>query len=373
MFSNNVLGTSSFPFEIIHLKNKKYSIGSFRNIWDTKRKKREMGDVEIDDSSVQRANKIRFFLPRKTYKLFRPYIERDKSELLAKVGCNNFSQYLIKLKKNQEEIECTKDLYREARLLNDGRIVRDVNEWRTEGEKEYKKLYSIYQKLLEMETLEKDIFDKYFYLPCFMDNRGRQYYLTALSPTYYTIYRYMYEFADKREARGLEETRYYSTIMKYRYMIEPSDLGTKESYYLLILYYEIGKFFTKTESGNYMIKTETIIRNGMDVYKLKPFDRGIKERLYIIKLYNIIDNLLSNGQIDENTIIWKDATASGLQNYGIILDYNIEKIKLLNLDGEDWCDTYQFIIDKFAKDPGGIYAKRKYLKATIMTIPYNAT
>jgi hypothetical protein len=34
-------------------------------------------------------------------------------------------------------------------------------------------------------------------------------------------------------------------------------------------------------------------------------------------------------------IIFKDATASGLQNYGILMGYNEEKLKYLNLDGDE--------------------------------------
>jgi hypothetical protein len=39
--------------------------------------------------------------------------------------------------------------------------------------------------------------------------------------------------------------------------------------------------------------------------------------------------------IDINSIIFKDATSSGLQNYGIILGYQEEKLKYINLNGED--------------------------------------
>jgi hypothetical protein len=33
--------------------------------------------------------------------------------------------------------------------------------------------------------------------------------------------------------------------------------------------------------------------------------------------------------------LFKDATSSGLQNYGIILGYKEESLKLINIDGED--------------------------------------
>jgi hypothetical protein len=38
---------------------------------------------------------------------------------------------------------------------------------------------------------------------------------------------------------------------------------------------------------------------------------------------------------DTNILIFKDATASGLQNYGVLMGYKEEKLKYLNIDGDD--------------------------------------
>ena len=53
------------------------------------------------------------------------------------------------------------------------------------------------------------------------------------------------------------------------------------------------------------------------------------------------------------------------------MGYKEEKLKYLNIDGDDWCDTYQYLVDKFVKRESR-FLKRKYWKSTIMTIPYNA-
>jgi hypothetical protein len=57
--------------------------------------------------------------------------------------------------------------------------------------------------------------------------------------------------------------------------------------------------------------------------------------MYLNKIYYVLDDLLKHKIIDYNTLIFKDATASGLQNYGIVLGYDTEKLKYLNLNGDD--------------------------------------
>ena len=69
---------------------------------------------------------------------------------------------------------------------------------------------------------------------------------------------------------------------------------------------------------------------------------------------------MNKGEVDVNTILFKDATASGLQNFGLIYGYKREKMKFLNLEGEDWCDTYQYIIEKFLENEKEEIKKRKY-------------
>jgi hypothetical protein len=69
--------------------------------------------------------------------------------------------------------------------------------------------------MLLFKILKKNIFDKNFYLPCYADNRGRQYYGTLLSPTFYKIIRHLYEL-EKKTIKNLETSIYYNKIMKYK-------------------------------------------------------------------------------------------------------------------------------------------------------------
>jgi len=124
---------------------------------------------------------------------------------------------------------------------------------------------------------------------------------------------------------------------------------------------------------NCFVTTKEIIDLGILNYKIKNIKIDFEDILYLNKIYHILDNLIKNKEIDINTLIFKDATASGLQNYGILLGYKKEKLKYLNINGEDWCDTYKYIIDLFLNDNTEKFKKRKYWKNTIMTIPYNST
>jgi hypothetical protein len=53
------------------------------------------------------------------------------------------------------------------------------------------------------------------------------------------------------------------------------------------------------------------------------------------------------------------------------MGYREDKLKYLNIDGDEWCDTYQYLVDKFVNKENK-FIKRKYWKSTIMTVPYNA-
>ena len=126
------------------------------------------------------------------------------------------------------------------------------------------------------------------------------------------------------------------------------------------------------ENEEEIISTEKIILKGIEKYKTKSASKKFEENMYLNKIYEKLRNIIENEKLDINTIIFKDATASGLQNYGVLLGYQESKLKYLNIDNEDWCDTYQYVINKFLINSESKFKKRKYWKNTIMTIPYNA-
>jgi hypothetical protein len=61
-----------------------------------------------------------------------------------------------------------------------------------------------------------------------MYNRCRQYYGTFLSPTYFKLFKYLYNFSDKRLFLNLEKSCYYNEIIKYNYLIKNFNLNKKK-------------------------------------------------------------------------------------------------------------------------------------------------
>ena len=344
------VGLSRFPF-IIGL-DKKYSIGSFRNIWKLKRKKKEMEDYPICLRSVIKANYIKFELDKNLYEINREVLNNEIKNILDYTKCVNMEDYFNKLKKISEN---------KSYVKVSGELKMYVDE-------ESKRIIKVFQKIISLNILSRNVFNKSYYLPCFIDNRGRQYYGTLLSPTFYKVFRNMYSFVDKKKFSDLENSRFYKNMIKHKNLIKDFGFNDKESYIALVLLIEIGKNFIKVSNGCF-VETEDIIKTGISNF----YDTGeldLSDAMYVNKMKNELRKLLKKEEVDINTIIFKDATASGLQNYGILLGYKEEMLRYLNMDGDNWCDTYQYIVDRFIDDEN--FKKRKYWKSTIMTIPYNA-
>jgi hypothetical protein len=143
----------------------------------------------------------------------------------------------------------------------------------------------------------------------------------------------MYEFESKKNVYELKDSEFYKRIIKYSYLLKKFNIDDEKKYFMIVLLIEIGKFFTKN-TKELFVKTEDIIMNGIENYKIKNREINKEDLLYLNKIYLILDNLINNNEI-KDTIIFKDATASGLQNYGIMLGYKEETLKYINIDGED--------------------------------------
>jgi hypothetical protein len=364
------LGYSEKPFIIQEIHKTKYTIGSFRNIWKVKRKKREMEDFATTYKSTIKANQLALILSSELFKLNKENIENEEKKILKSVGCNNITEYLNELKK------IIKDNAYSHKLLLGTEKIEDIkfNEifiLRKSIKIEYIKIMSKFQKIISILVLNQDLFDKIIYIPCFIDNRNRQYYATLISPTFYKIFRHLYILADKKELYNTKDSIFYNKILQYKNKITRWKLEETKTYLAIVLFIEVGKHFIKSRDEGF-VKTEDIIDSGIENYTKKTRNIDFEDLLYIEKIYNTLDNILEKKPIDINMLIYKDATASGIQNYGIILGYKEEMLKYINIDGDDWCDTYQYIIFKFLRHVTIIKIERKYWKKTIMTIPYNA-
>ena len=107
------------------------------------------------------------------------------------------------------------------------------------------------------------------------------------------------------------------------------------AYFLILHYIEIGKLFIKSllNKLNYKINTADIIKLGMES---DPSALIKEDLLYYALVDASLKNFIANNDYiySCNLIIHKDATASGLQNFGLILGYK-RPLSDYNLSGHD--------------------------------------
>lgn len=321
------LALSSHPYDFVYIYNIPFSINSFRDYISAHRCSKVMIERIGDYRGCIKSNKI-------------PYIIRS----------NVFNKYKENLNKllDNEVNELGFDSYLEYRSLYNKNVRKKDN---------------IINKIIMIKACLNAELDRIFYLPNFVDNRGRQYVHGVLSPTFNKYVRDIIEIYDETEHdKNLFSSNYYKIIIDHckflgKYKVE-SDLL---NYYLINLFIEVGKPYIKGNNNKYSFTLEDFINKGIEYY-----EKGIDNNY----TYNI-KNIIEKGFLDKKIIIYKDATSSGLQNFGIIAGYKKDLLKYLNLSGLEWCDTYQFIINKEVSDDR--YKNRSLWKKTIMTIPYNAT
>jgi hypothetical protein len=274
-----------------------------------------MEDYPICLESVIKANSIKLKLNKNLYEINRKVLDKEVKSMLDYSECLSIEDYFNNLKK----------------ISKDDAYVNNLE--KVYGKEEPKKMMKIFQKMMSLNMLNMKIFDKEYYLPCFIDNRGRQYYGTLLSPTFYKIFRNMYSFVDKKEFEDLEKSKFYKNMIKNKKLVEDLNLNNRESYIALVLFIEIGKNFINVNNECF-VKTEDIVKLGIsNFHDTGELDLG--DSMYVNKIKYELKKLLKGEEIDINTIIFKDATASGLQNYGILLGYKKEMLKYLNMDGNN--------------------------------------
>lgn len=334
---------SKVPYILV--MDDKYIASNFRNIMEVKHKKKEMESFNIDLTGLKKSNSIPYIFDKNLFEINKDFLNQNLKELLNECKVNTIEEYfnllIIKLKNKKYFNKHNKNIKEDNYLIN-------------------------FNKILVYTYLYSDIFEKKFYLPCFIDNRGRQYYATFISPTFSKLMRYLYKFYEKKDFVNLEKSIFFKKILKYKHTVIQYNLDDKNSYLLIVLLIEIGKFFKKTQEC--FTNIETFIKLGLENFEKSTVDG--EDNMYLNTIRFCIKNLINKKDFDYNILIYKDATASGLQNRGIINGYKTETLKYLNLSGDSWCDTYQYIVNLFILDEK--YKNRKFWKKTIMTIVYNA-
>lgn len=353
---------SKKPFSLQKFYEKYYSISSFRRLISSKRNKITMKNREVDMLGVKLANMNEYRLDRKIYDNAFDFINEWGMKLLNESKSSSIEEYFKKFKKMNEDKKLVRFLINESGWNKDSfDFLKNIN-------MEFYLIIKNFSRVRSLNILRQNIWDKAFYLPHFLDLRQRIYANTMLSPTFDLILRYFFRFNINKTLNWEENgsSLFIKKILSFLKEIEEYNLDLKKKYYLLVLFIEVGKEFI--EGGKYMYSFEEIIKSGKKAYENREI-KSKEKNIHIIKLYMEINKLILNEEIDENMMIYKDATASGLQNYGLLLGYKEEMKPYLNMKGVSWCDTYQFLIDEKLIGEE-IFKKRKFWKGTIMTIPY---
>jgi hypothetical protein len=290
-----------------------------------------MENFPISIEGVRKNNLMQLELSNNLYQLNEKIIIQEKINILNKFGCFNTNDFLYKLRLVTEDCKYIKDIEKRSMSVDEKQHLGDI---KVKLKIELEEIMKGFQKIIPFIVLERNIIGMKYYLPCFMDNRGRQYLGTLLSPTFYKLFRYLYELATKKEIKMLEESIYFKKISKYFYLIEKKELGKEKMYMLIVLFIEIGKHFVDAK-GDYFVKTEDIIISGMVNYNNQIKELDFSENLYLNKIKREISKIMEGEESDINTLIFKDATASGLQNYGILMGYKEDRLKYLNIDGDE--------------------------------------
>lgn len=166
--------------------------------------------------------------------------------------------------------------------------------------------------------------DEIFYLPSFIDNRGRQYYSSILSPTFNKHVRKLIEIYDENDyTESLIKSQYYKEILNHSRCVDKYGLDDLHKYYLINMFIELSKDEIKGSYDKYSFTIDEFIEKGIKIY-----DKGVKNILT-----ENISKLLNKEKFNKKLMVYKDATASGLQNFGILAKYNKTKLKYLNLEG----------------------------------------
>lgn len=178
--------------------------------------------------------------------------------------------------------------------------------------------------------LQEDMWEKNIYMPSCLDTRGRFYIRSSLSPTFFPLFRNLVSFGNKsnRPYHNLESSFFYKSLIQLKYLVK--ERNDKKAYLLLVLYIEIGKNFMKSDEPFH--STEEIIKIG--IKELNTSSPKLEGNLALIKIRRIIRQIERGEEVDGEEIIFKDATASGLQNAGILYGYKSSHTHVLNLSGD---------------------------------------
>ena len=412
LYNNIPLFFSKKPFLML---KKKYLIGaSYLTLLKILKKSEYQKTFnKISDSGVIAASNVKLFIEADNKNYLKNYLynmlnkinNKDEyvnldeiikiwDELISQI--NFTKEKLNSLKVSRKEVS---DLIEEIKEFESASEIQD---WKKELSNLWADTFKLKKELSKLYTKQFDIWNIHFtyknvlnieggfYLPYYMDWRGRQYSESILGPTYNRMNRYLIHFKPLNNFNSvitdrILKSKYFNKVIGYEmHLNQYKTNNTMTNYFLLVLFIELGKLNkTSLIQNQFQIPVEDFISEGIKIFKRDNhlFETYDIELIYLNKIKNTITDIIDNTKIDINTLILRDSTASVMQHWSIILKPKDHKIcEYLNLNGNAWMDTYSYIIHLYVTsylsssipDTYKKYINRKYLKRTIMTINYNA-
>lgn len=289
-------GLARTPYKIIIYKGEAYSINSYRDYIPLHHCSRYMVKKTIDYRGCENANEIGYIINKDVFIRTRKYLYDELFKELEICGFSSYFDYINNIKMDKKYLS----------IIDNSTKIRMI------------------KACLDIKL------DTIFYLPNFIDNRGRQYIMGIISPTFNKYIRKLIQIDYiMSDDTLLLKSNYYLKILKYKECVSNYKLFNDiEIYYFIILLIELSKDYIKGNSEKYLFSVDDFIYKGIDIYEKMKYD---EDNSYIIYTIN---NLLNNRIIDKKYILYKDATASGLQNFGIISGYKQETLVYINLEGD---------------------------------------
>lgn len=218
------------------------------------------------------------------------------------------------------------------------------------------------------------------YFPFYFDFRGRMYYFSELGITNCKILRTIYHYGEYSENELYENiepdfdillNKYEKNIKNIKNIFEINANSKKINLSIVLLLISLGKICL--EKKNYKIHMDLFIHNAENLINNSNQIDNVTDLIEAKSYINILQNFKSM----KKRIIIKDFTASFFQHLTRLLGpSSLTTIELANMHNDlTWNDPYLFIINKFIENNPNIKHKnlftRKFLKKTIMTIPYS--
>ena len=293
-----------------------------------------------------------------------------------------FNKKIKKLKYDKEKLY---DYYNE--ILNESK--KSIKNENIEVLKDLSQKGAEIIDLIRISEILKSDRDALYYFPVILCFRGRTYYTSSISFTFYKEIRYclhkgLYNENEICETHPLNieineiiDKHIYKINSIEKYKFENENIENQRSIiWILISIAEITKkkLGSKISIDKFIEKGINILNNQNDIDDLDEYDD--------LKLKSLIKTIeeMSN-KIYIKRLISKDATASVFQHLIKTLGNETdEALMWCNLKSKEyWYDTYEFILNKW-KEKEKLennelikkYFNRKSIKKTIMTIQYGA-